>query len=206
MKADGSFGKAAKVEMELTLPVATRRDDNQFERWFDAYAPLVLRTARRLTGSTWEADEIAQEVFLKLHRHRERWVDQDPKSWIYRVTVNACHDRRKALFLAEPLPESLPAEWQDPVELVEAERQKKILELGLKYLSDRERQAIVLRDIEGLLTSEVASILDVEEVTVRSLVAQGRLKLKRFAERLNRPPTRSGDSDADAKKRGKEAR
>ncbi|MBI4889483.1 MAG: sigma-70 family RNA polymerase sigma factor, partial [Acidobacteria bacterium] len=63
---------------------------------------------------------------------------------------------------------------------------RRIIAEGLKTLAERERAAVVLREIEGLTTSEVARILGVAEETVRSQVSTGKAKLRAFAERYER--------------------
>lgn len=68
----------------------------------------------------------------------------------------------------------------DPERALHMDERKRLLEAGLCRLPERERAAIVLRDIEGLTTREVAEILDVEEVTVRTQIAAARMKLAKY--------------------------
>jgi RNA polymerase sigma-70 factor (ECF subfamily) len=65
--------------------------------------------------------------------------------------------------------------------MAEAER-RRALDLGLRRLSEKERAALVLRDLEGLSTSEVARILGSSETTVRSQISKARVKMKGFVE------------------------
>ena len=74
------------------------------------------------------------------------------------------------------------------VEIDEAQR-RKILNAGLRRLPEKERAAIVLRDIRGLETSEVARILGSSEATVRSQISSARLKITNFAQRYLRRRT-----------------
>jgi RNA polymerase sigma-70 factor (ECF subfamily) len=121
-------------------------------------------------------------VFLRLFRNLDR-IGADPKSWLYRVTVNVCNDhhrRRKAVvelgsqthFAADPA--------LDPERALALEERKRLVTEGLRTIPERERAAVVLRDIEGLSTAEVAGILGVEEATVRSQVFSARLKLAKY--------------------------
>jgi RNA polymerase sigma-70 factor (ECF subfamily) len=64
----------------------------------------------------------------------------------------------------------------------DVERQLEAIKAGLEHLGEKERAAIVLRDIEGLATSKVASILGSSEATVRSQISVGRRKIRKFAE------------------------
>lgn len=113
---------------------------------------------------------------MRLYRNRDR-VGADPKAWLYRVTVNVCNDhhRRRRMMTVEtrdPVP--------DPERLLALEERKRLLTAGLATLPARERAAVVLRDIEGLSTAEVAQILGVEEITVRTQASSARLKLAKY--------------------------
>jgi len=154
----------------------------------------VLHTAWRILGQRELAQDAAQEVFLKLYRHLHRLDDERSLSpWLYRITVNACRDafrrlrRGRATSLEElgeqALIETAHVKTESAIQL---DQQRGILFRALKTLPEKERAALVLRDIEGLTTSEVASILGCLEVTVRSQVSRARVKIKRFIERLEK--------------------
>ena len=75
---------------------------------------------------------------------------------------------------------------QDPHDGLAEEQQRILLRRALDELSEGERIAIVLRDVEGLTTAEVAEILQSPEATVRSRISRGRLKLKEAVDRMSR--------------------
>lgn len=151
----------------------------EFERVLAETERLVLRTAYRLLGRTEDAQDAAQEVFLRLYKNWDR-VEGDPKPWLYRVTVNICNDfYRRRTPLAEPDLEQRD-EAPGPDAAVTLEERKKLLMEALKTLGERERSCVVLREIEGLSTREVAGILGVEEVTVRAQISTARMKLAKF--------------------------
>lgn len=163
---------------ELALAIFPRKED-AFERMVDTYDRMVLRTAYRLLGNLDDAQDAAQEVFLRLFKNYHR-LDGDPKSWLYRVTVNLCNDHfRRRMPVAEP-DERRADPSPDPERILDFEERKRILMEGLTTLGQRERAAVVLRDIEGLSTRQVAEILGVEEVTVRSQISTARVKLARY--------------------------
>ena len=140
---------------------------------------MVLRTAYRLLGRLEDAQDAAQEVFLRLFRNRSQ-VRCDPKAWLYRVTVNVCNDyyrRRKYEVEIDPQ-RADPA--PDPERQLTMEERKWLIAKGLARLAERERACVVLRDVEGLTTAEVATILNIEEVTVRSQIHSARLKLAKY--------------------------
>jgi len=168
---------------EAILPAIASDTADPFERLVQEHQQMVLRVAYRLLGRLEDAQDAAQEVFLRLLRHRHR-VGPDLKAWLYRVTVNVCNDyhrRRKVVVQMEAREQRLDLDpAPNPERVLALEERKRLVMEGLTKLPERERAAIVLRDIEGLSTAEVAAILGVEEVTVRSQASSGRLKLAKY--------------------------
>ena len=150
-----------------------------FERLVRLHERMVLGVAYRLLGRMEDAQDAAQEVFLKLFQ-KQRDIQGDPKPWLYRVTVNVCNDwYRKRTAVAEPNEQAADPS-ADALTTITLEERKRLLKRGLETLGERERIAIVLRDIEGHSTQEVAKILGVEEVTVRSQISVARVKLAKY--------------------------
>jgi RNA polymerase sigma-70 factor, ECF subfamily len=160
----------------------------EFESVMRQHERLVLVTALRLVGNLADAQDVSQEVFLRLYRNRGKVVAGREAPWLYRVTVNACHDLRRRRPVSVPVedaPEPVSPD-SDPQRLsVEAER-RRVLEMSLRMLSEKERAALVLRDLEGLSTDEVARVLGSSEATVRSQISKARIKVKDFFERYFR--------------------
>jgi RNA polymerase sigma-70 factor (ECF subfamily) len=161
-----------------------------FEVLVERHAAMVLRTAQRLLLIEADAQDAAQEVFLKLHRFAKKFDEtRDPRPWLYRMTVNVCHDlrrKRKVDVALEMAAEPVAGE-PTPEERWSTEERRRLLFEALAALTERERQAIVLRDLEGLTTAEVAEAMGTTEATVRSQIAIGRAKLKEHvAEQLRR--------------------
>jgi RNA polymerase sigma-70 factor (ECF subfamily) len=166
---------------ELALPIFSRSAlrEQAFERLMSEHERMVVGTAFRLLGRMEDAQDAAQEVFLRLLRNLSK-IDGDPKSWIYRVTVNVCNDhyRRRVITVAPDERAADPA--PDAERALDLDERKRLLMEGLRTLGNRERECVVLRDIEGLSTREVAEILGVEEVTVRSHISVARVKLAKY--------------------------
>jgi RNA polymerase sigma-70 factor (ECF subfamily) len=80
----------------------------------------------------------------------------------------------------------LPSRADDPAEQSAREERRRVLELSLRMLPEKERAALVLRDLEGLTTGEVARALGSSEATVRSQVSKARVKVREFVERYFR--------------------
>jgi len=148
----------------------------------------VLRLALRLLSNPQDAQDAAQEAFLRLYKHLQRLDETHGyEAWLTRVTVNVCRDiargRRRSVGLEEA-PE--PVAHSDTAHDAERGQQRAIVRRGLSLLGAKERAAIVLRDVEGLSTREVASLLGSSENTVRSQISTARLKLREFTTRLSR--------------------
>lgn len=154
-----------------------------FEALLRAHEGMVLRVAYRMLGRREDAEDAAQEVFLRLHRNLGA-IDLAGavQSWLYKTTMNVCYDVLRRRKPAEALAENYPREARQERDLVEAEKLRLLAE-ALATLPERERAAVVLRDVEGLPTREVALILGVEEVTVRTQVSSAKAKLRRWMEK-----------------------
>ena len=150
-----------------------------FEDLLRANEKRVLRPAWRLLGSLEDAKDASQEVFLKLHKHFERLEPATVDAWIYRTTVNVCMDQHRRRRPEGDLEFDPPAPATQQTGMEEDERKRR-LERAISRLPEKERAALVLREIEGLETSHVAEILGVTDVTVRSQVASAKTKLKEW--------------------------
>lgn len=154
----------------------------EFEALMAQHERLVLRTALRMLGRLEDAQDAAQEVFMKLYRHIGKIeVERGVESWLYRTTMNACFDQLRRRRPVEPI------DWEPPVAAIqhadlERDQRRQLVSQALKTLPEKERAAIILREIEGLETAEVAQILGSSEATVRSQVSMGRARLKRCLE------------------------
>jgi RNA polymerase sigma-70 factor (ECF subfamily) len=185
---------AGRAEDDTFALISLARDGDMaaFDRLMRQHERLVLMTALRfLKGNMADAQDAAQTVFLRLHRSLGQFrSDASFSAWLYRITVNVCHDmNRKTQRRAEVDLDSVARVMAgvndcapDAERQRDVERRMEAITAGLAQLGEKERTAIVLRDIEGLETSEVASILGSSEATVRSQISVGRRKIRKFAE------------------------
>ena len=144
--------------------------------------PRALRHAARVLGDRAEAEDVAQEAMLRLWRAAAGWQQDgaaQPATWLYRVVANLCTDRLRRSGRTASLEDADQAwDGQPGVEdrLIEKGRMA-ALDAALAHLPDRQRQAVVLRHIEGLSNPEIAAILDLGVEAVESLTARGKRAL-----------------------------
>ncbi len=184
--AEGS----AEPQSSGLLRDAKAGDRAAFEQVVLLHQRRVLLTALHLLGRWEDAQDAAQEVFLRLHRHIHRFDEAlELSPWLYRMTVNVCHDigrRRKA---HDPLDPGAVDPGIGPERSARSAEERRILQSALLRLPEKERAALVLRDLEGLPTQEVARILGSSEATVRSQISSARLKILKATERFRRERT-----------------
>ncbi|SLN27934.1 ECF RNA polymerase sigma factor SigE [Roseovarius gaetbuli] len=142
--------------------------------------PRVMGHAYRLLGNHAEAEDVTQEAMLRLWKIAPDWRQGEAKvtTWLYRVVANLCTDlRRRARGVAlDSIPE--PEDGRASVtDHMQAEARAEALQTALDQLPDRQRQAVVLRHIEGLANPEIAEIMDITTEAVESLTARGKRAL-----------------------------
>ena len=141
----------------------------------------------RMVGDADDAQDLTQEVFIKALQRNDQIQDaQKAAHWLSRIATHTAIDflRRKKRAPFSPADEQTQLMSADGGESPEQGairgQQRSVLENGLKRLSDRERAALVLRDVEGFSAEEVAEHLNCSKATVRSHIANARVKFKKF--------------------------
>lgn len=145
--------------------------------------PRALGHAARVLGDRTEAEDVAQEAMLRLWRAAAEWQQDGPAvpaTWLYRVVANLCTDRlRKA---GQSVLTDEADRYSDDTLGIEARMiagdRMAALDAALARLPERQRQAVVLRHIEGLSNPEIAMILDLGVEAVESLTARGKRALQ----------------------------
>jgi RNA polymerase sigma factor (sigma-70 family) len=145
--------------------------------------PRVLGYATRLLGDRAEAEDIAQEVMLRLWRAAPEWRSGEAQvsTWVYRVAANLCTDRLRSVKRKGAQALDAVAEPEDGAPtvlsaMIVADRQA-ALQAALAQLPDRQREAVVLRHIEGLANPQIADVMQIGVEAVESLISRGKRAL-----------------------------
>jgi RNA polymerase sigma-70 factor (ECF subfamily) len=142
--------------------------------------PRMLGYATRLLGDRTEAEDVAQEAMLSLWRIAPDWRQGEARitTWLYRVVSNLCTDRlrKRREVVLESIGEPVDGAPSVGEKMVEDQRQA-ALQAALMQLPERQRQAVVLRHIEGVANSDIARAMDISVEAVESLTARGKRAL-----------------------------
>jgi RNA polymerase sigma factor (sigma-70 family) len=144
--------------------------------------PRILALARRMLGDPVEAEDVAQETFLRLWRQAPQWRPGGARidSWVYKVALNLCYDRlrrRREIPTAEPPERTDPAPDQEAVLFTKSIAAR--IDTGLMALPLRQREAITLVHFQELAGAEAARIMGISVEALESLLARGRRSLRR---------------------------
>src|SRR5437763_11322569 len=143
----------------------------------------------RIVGNAADAQDLTQETFIKaLQRQDQLKDDQKAAHWLSRIATNTALDflRRHGRVTHCELEPGLEMGGDSPEQILLRAEHHEYLADGLRLLSPRERAAILLRDVEGLPAEEVARQLNCSKATVRSHIANARIKMQRYMERRKR--------------------
>src|SRR5215471_19222096 len=143
----------------------------------------------RIVGNVADAQDLTQEAFIKALQHQEQLKDDKKAAhWLSKIATNTAIDflRRSGRATFCEIDEAPESQIESPEQTLLRSEHREYLEDGLRLLSPRERQALLLRDVEGLPAEEVASILHCSKATVRSHIANARTKMRRYMERRKR--------------------
>ncbi|HVQ39296.1 MAG TPA: RNA polymerase sigma factor [Pyrinomonadaceae bacterium] len=188
--------------LQLLIKRAAAGDTEAFEQLMIQSQQKVMAVSWRMLGNEADARDASQEVFLRIYKYLGRFKqDQDFFAWVYQITINVCRDfakkrqRHTERFAALDLSDSegafeIEADLERADEAMITAQQRQLIASAMATLPDKERAAIVLRDVEGLQTDEVARILKSSSTTVRSQISSARRKIKLHCEQYLRRKAR----------------
>lgn len=175
-EGDGVTPEPPEVPLGWTAP--------SWEEVVQQHSARVYRLAYRLTGNPHDAEDLTQEVFVRVFRSLANYVPGTFEGWLHRITTNLFLDqvRRKQRIrfdgLADDAADRLPSKERGPADVYEDTHFDPDVQAALDALPPDFRAAVVLCDIEGLAYEEIAATLGVKLGTVRSRIHRGRAQLR----------------------------
>jgi RNA polymerase sigma-70 factor, ECF subfamily len=204
----GRSGYAAMIA-EQTLPSMLARDlDGAFESLVSHYQDRLYAFAHRLTGNREDAEEVAQDAFVRAYRAlasypAERIRELSLRAWLYQITLNVARNRfrrkrHRVVSIDEPGPRGGDSAWQvagdpesQPDAMLEKSQRRTNLSALVAQLPERYRSTLVLRYVEGLRLEEVAAILKQPLGTVKSNAHRAVVALRESISKSRRSEVRS---------------
>lgn len=156
-----------------------QREPEALGRFLDRYFPYIYGLVLRLVGDVPLAEDVTQEVFVKIHRAIGSLDPQrDPSPWLTTIAYNACRDlwrsssyrmsRVSSSFDARPeLTDHLPAIERDPEQKVLAREREAIVQKAIDRLPEQQREVVMLHDYQGLTHDQIAQIIGASHAAVR---------------------------------------
>lgn len=145
------------------------------------YSKMILAMAQRMTGSREDAEDITQEVFIKIFRQAAKWETGRARlsTWIHRVTVNQCYDRlrKKRETGVSEVPDMMD-DAAGPASQLQSQQTSDRVRAAMADLPERQRAALLLSHFEGLSNTETSEILDISVEAVESLLSRARRALR----------------------------
>jgi RNA polymerase sigma-70 factor (ECF subfamily) len=174
---------------EPLAPEPAQPQDAQWElpSWEDivrAHSARVYRLAYRLTGNQHDAEDLTQEVFVRVFRSLSSYTPGTFEGWLHRITTNLFLDgarrRQRIRFegLGDDVAQRLPGTELSPAQAWDERHLDGDIQAALAALPPDYRAAVVLCDIEGFSYEEIAATLGVKLGTVRSRIHRGRAQLR----------------------------
>ncbi len=165
---------------EQLMYATARSDAKAFRTLLNRYSQRVFGLAWRLCGNKAEAEDLTQELFLKVWRNAGTWQPQAKlETWLYRILYNLFIDsRRRTKTPSEPLSDDIRCDDDSPEQTLIKKRSAQEIGAALNALPDRQKEALILCYYQGLKAKDAAEILSVSQSALESLLFRGRQTLK----------------------------
>jgi RNA polymerase sigma-70 factor (ECF subfamily) len=166
---------------EALMARVARGDERAFQLLSRRHMPAMLGLARRILGNAAEAEDVAQEAFMRVWTHAPRWQPLAQfRTWLARIVTNLCLDRRRR---APWLELEAAGEIIDPApdagQKAEEDERERMLAAAIEKLPVRQRTAVVLTYGEGMSNAQVAEVLGTSVSAVETLLVRGKQNLRR---------------------------
>lgn len=215
--ASGARDMAEAVEIQLPINALTHNqtpltaliehaasgDKAAFDRIMIHSQQRVMAMTWRLLGNDADARDASQEVFLRVYKYLGSFKqDQDFFAWVYTIAVNVCRDiAKKRAYHNDTVvlePDTAEEAWSPSSNEESADdaairaEERELIAKAMATLPYKERASIVLRDVEGYSTNEVALIMNSSATTVRSQISSARRKIRIYCEQHLKRRERGG--------------
>jgi RNA polymerase sigma-70 factor (ECF subfamily) len=171
----------------------------EFRQIYIEFQPKILRYLTRVTGKKEEAEDLTQEVFIKIHEALERFEGRSSLStWIYKIATNTANDHFRSASSQKGLKPILPQEylkenidrnvWTDEKEktsdeVLETNEMNCCIKRYIEALNENYLTVFILSEYEGLSNKEIAGILGISLETVKIRISRARKQLKKMMEK-----------------------
>src|SRR6478672_3455584 len=183
---------AACVKMNDAVEPGLELQERQ-NRFVSDHLRRIFVQIYRIVGNVSDAQDLTQEAFIKALQRQDQLKDLDKAThWLSRIASNTAIDflrrsGRVSFSELDDMPEPVAVSaMESPEQMVLRTERREYLEAGLDILTYRERTALLLRDVEDLPAEEVAARLQCSKATVRSHIANARVKLRKHFARLQK--------------------
>jgi RNA polymerase sigma-70 factor (ECF subfamily) len=193
MKAEIPTSRDVNDEDAILIREFRAGNEAAFTRLVKKYQQQVFNFIFHHSGRQAEVEDLAQEVFLKVYTHLAKFESRAAfRTWLYRITLNVCIDHARKRKLRRMLALDSLSDWTrnrlsssraaapSPQAAVEAHELNERIQRGLERLPEEFRQALVLRDLEGLNYDEIAEITGASLGTVKSRISRGRERMRKW--------------------------
>jgi RNA polymerase sigma-70 factor (ECF subfamily) len=184
-----------KSDEELVV-LCRQKDAHAWEALVRRHQTRVLNLAYQFTGDSTRAEDLAQEIFVRLYESLDHYQDGRPfQTWFNSLARNLCIDhyrkqRKDRNVVSKPVDEfyDLAADVESSDESVARRERRDILMLALDRLGEISREAIVLKDFQGMSHEEMAELAGVPIGTMKSRVSRARAELARIILKIEKSP------------------
>ena len=166
---------------EALLPSVARGDPSAVRALVERKLPRLLGLAQRMLGDAQEAEDVAQEAFVRIWRQAPKWKPGVARfdTWLHRVALNLCYDRlRRRREVAQAEPPERAYEGPAPDRGLQAQDVGRRVSAALQRLPKRQREAIVLCHYQEMGNIEAAAVMGVSVEALESLLGRGRRALR----------------------------
>ncbi len=181
VKAVGD-GTLQEPSDESLMARVAQRDEDAYRCIVDRYLTQIVAFAARTSLDRGEAEDVAQETFLRVWKHGPRWCQTDARfrTWLYTVAYNLCVDRlrRRREIPHNTVPDGADPN-QDQFAVLHAKDTAKLVGAAIGKLPERQRAALALTYYQGLGNREAAEVMQISVEAIESLLSRARRSLRK---------------------------